>query len=336
MKQFLLIYLAPRLVQYVVVIFIGVTVAFFAPRFSPVDPVESMMAKVEGLGMTMDPESVARMKESLKDLYGLGGSLPEQYLAFWKRAVTLDFGPSLTSFPTPVSALVKRSLPWTLGLLATALGISWLLGSFLGGVAGYFESRKWSKFLEAGAMMMYPIPYFISAIAMQILLAYVFPIFPVGGAYPFGTLPEFSLGFVLSILQHAILPGLSLVLIGMGWWFLSMKAMISRVVAEDYVTFAQAGGVSSRKILFSYAMRNAILPQVTSLFMAIGSVFSGAIITEVVFNYPGLGLLLRKAIATGDYSVIMGVIVMSIVAIASAVLILDLIYPLIDPRIRRK
>ena len=149
-----------------------------------------------------------------------------------------------------------------------------------------------------------------------------------------GTRPSLSLSFILDILKHAFLPALSLVIVSYGGWFVSMRALVINTMSEDYVAFAEAMGLSKYKIMFKYVIRNSLLPQVTGLIIQLGSIFNGALVTETVFSYPGLGSILYRAVSDGDFNLMMGIVVYSIIGVASAALVLDLIYPLVDPRIR--
>ncbi|HBT50998.1 MAG TPA: ABC transporter permease [Petrotoga sp.] len=328
-------YIIPRLIQYIFVIFIGITIVFIVPRLTPIDPVQTTINRLSAYGGAyMEPEAVASMQNTLKELYGLEGGIFEQYFAFWKHLFTFDFGPSLSMFPTPVMEIIMNSLPWTLGLLLSTILISWIIGNILGGLAGYFKEKKWSNVLAVVAMSIYPIPYYVMALILVILFVYVLPIFPMMGGYSIGIQPSFTWTFFLDILRHSILPAISLILVGIGWWFLSMRSLTSNIVAEDFVTYAEFAGLPKNKLLYSYVMRNGILPQITALALQIGGIFNGAIITEVAFSYPGVGSLLQKSITSGDFNLMMGISVLSIIAIATASLIIDLIYPLFDPRIR--
>jgi peptide/nickel transport system permease protein len=204
----------------------------------------------------------------------------------------------------------------------------------VGGVAGYFSRTRWSRILDTLTMVIRPIPYYIFAFALLLLLAYVFRLFPVSGGTDIGRKAEFSLAYILDVLRHAFLPALSLVLLGAAVWFQTMKLVVQNVNAEDFVQYAKLGGIKESKIVSRYVIRNAMLPQITGLALVLGQIFSGALITEIVFSYPGLGTLLYNAIITGDYNLIMGITALSIVAITTAILIIDLLYPLFDPRVR--
>ena len=331
---FLKRYLIPRLVQYLVVIFVGTTIVFISTRLTPADPVQQTIQKVQAQGGYMDPAVVEDFTKTLRELYGLEGNLLQQYGALWRRLVTLQFGRSFSFFPRPVIELIQASLPWTIGLLCLSLFTSWTTGTILGGIAGYASREKWVKALESVIMAIRPIPYYILALIALILFAYVLPIFPISGAYGMGKKAAFTWSYIGSVIQHGTLPALSLVVGGIGVWFIQMKALASNIVAEDYVTFARAGGLSRGKLVYRYTIRNAMLPQITGLALALGQLFSGALVVEYVFSYPGVGTLLYQSITQGDYNLTMGITMFSIMVIATGVLIIDLIYPLFDPRVR--
>jgi len=326
-------YLLRRLGQFVLVVFIGINIAFFVTHATPIDPVEQTIAATTSFGST-SPEAIALMRQSLRDLYGLQGGLAAQYLAFWKRVVVADFGPSLSAFPTPVSTLIRRALPWTAGLLLTATLISWTLGNLLGGLAGYYRDSRTLRFAGVVAMGFHPIPYYIVAFMVLIVFGYLWPVLPISGGSQINLPRGFDAAYIGSVLLHSVLPLLSLVLVGIGGWFMGMRSLVSNIVTEDFVTYAELGGVSGRRILLSYVMRNALVPQVTGLAISLGSIFNGAIITEQVFGYPGVGTLLIDAVHAGDYSLVLGITTVSIIAVATAVLLIDLLYPLLDPRVK--
>lgn len=326
-------YLAKRLAQFALVVFIGITITFFVTHATPIDPVEQTISVAASFGST-SPEAIAMLRQSLRELYGVEGSLWEQYVTFWSRVAIGDFGPSLSAFPTPVSTLIGRALPWTIGLLLMATLLSWILGNLLGGLAGYYRDSKLLRFAGVLAMGLHPIPYYIVAFVLLILFGYVWPVFPIGGGYQMNLDQGLTFDFILSVLEHSILPALSLVLAGVGSWFMGMRALVSNIVTEDYVTYAELGGVAPNRILSSYVMRNALVPQVTGLAMSLGAIFNGAIITEQVFGYPGIGSLLIDAVHAGDYSLVLGVTTVSIIAVSAAVLLIDLLYPLLDPRVK--
>lgn len=334
MRKFILRYLIPRFLQFITIIFVGITVTFIIPRLSPTDPVEAQISMMMARGESLDPQSIASMREALTDLYGLSGSPIQQYFAFWGRLLRGDLGPSLANFPTPVSEMIGQAMPYTLSLLVTAMIISWIFGNLFGALSSYYPKNKALNAIEVLGQAVRPIPYYIVAIVLLVVFSFFIPIFPFSGAYPVGTHPSWTLGFIWTYIKHSVLPVTTLVLVGFGAWFVGMKSLTSNIISEDYVVYAEAAGLKQSKILSQYIMRNALLPQLTGLAMSLGTVFSGALITEIVFGFPGLGMLTMGAVLRNDYSMIMGIAIYSIIGVAVAVFIMDLIYPLFDPRVR--
>jgi peptide/nickel transport system permease protein len=324
-------YILPRLVQWVLVIFIGVTITFLIPRLSPINPVDQALGRLTAF-QSLSPEATLALRESLLDLYGLEGSIVDQYFNFWKRILQGDLGPSFTSFPMSVNAMIRNSIGWTIGLLGTTIVLSWVLGLILGALAGYYPNRWWARIMENSLITIYPVPYYILAFVLLMIFAYYFPIFPlVGGAR--GN-PSFSWNYISSLVEHSFLPALSIIIGATAFRFIMSKALTSSEVSSDYVQYAELAALPKRKILFFYLLRNTMLPQVTDLGLSLGAIFEGALITEVVFGYPGIGYTLYVAITSADYNLIMGVTLLSIVGIATASLLVDLTYPLLDPRVR--
>jgi peptide/nickel transport system permease protein len=274
--------------------------------------------------------------EDLTEMYGLGGSWLDQYWAFWGRLFQGDMGVSFFQFPARVNDLIANAMPWTLVLLLTTTAISWTVGNITGGLAGYYSRKGWSRTLDAIAMVIRPLPYYIFAFMLLLLFAstLVFRWFPVTGGASLGAIPTFTWAYIKDVLWHAALPALSLTILGGAVNFQTMKLLVQNVNAESFVQYAKLGGVTEDRIVGKYVIRNAMLPQITGLALSLGQIFSGALITEIVFGYPGLGMLLYNAIVRGDYNLIMGITIYSIVAITTAILILDLTYPLFDPRVR--
>ena len=326
-------YLLGRLVQFALVVFIGINISFIVTHATPINPVEQTIAAATQFGAT-SPEAIAMMRQSLRELYGLEGGPWEQYAAFWKRVAIADFGPSLSAFPTPVATLIWRAIPWTLGLLTVSTLLTWALGNLLGGLAGYYRASRSLRLTGVLAMAFHPIPYYIVAFVLLVVFGYLWPVLPISGGAQMNLPRTFSWAFLTSLATHAILPVASLVLVGLGGWFMGMRSLVSNVVTDDYVVYAELGGVARRRILGSYVMRNALVPQVTGLALSLGAIFNGAIITEQVFGYPGIGSLLVSAVYAGDYGLVLGVTTVSIVGVSAAVLIIDLAYPLLDPRVR--
>jgi peptide/nickel transport system permease protein len=326
-------FVAKRIGLYLAVLFIGLTITFMLPRLMPINPVDGYIGQIQSRANgSLTAEAIAELRVNLEQLYGLNGDVFTQYVSYLKRIVfSFDFGPSFTYYPQPVSAMILNALPWTLGLLLTSTVIAWMLGNLVGLVAGYFHKHKAASILEFVGILLYPIPYYILAVTMLLLLAYIFPVFPLSATFPVGQMTPEKFGMVI---YNSLLPGITLVLAGFGWNILSMKALTVATTEEPYVTYARLKGTSNWTRMINYVFRNALLPQVTALALSLGMVFNGALLTEMIFSYPGIGLIMRTAANGGDYNVLYGAITISIIAVATAGLVIDLLYPLLDPRIR--
>ena len=321
-----------RVLAWALTIWIGVTFIFFIPRMFPSDPVENMIAQMQTRSGNMDPAEMEVLRQQLRVQFGLEGSLLKQYGSFlWNGLLHFDFGPSLMSYPEPVGDIIGRYLPYTLILSLTSTFLAWVIGNFIGLLAGFRKNKRSSKILEGIAICIYPIPYFLVALVLQIIFAFVLKWFPLQAVIKTGV--GFGPWFG-SLIKASILPAISLLLLGTGWWIISMKSLASTTAEEDYVRFARYRGLSEGTIGKSYVLRNSILTQITALAMSLGGVFGGSIMTEIIFGYPGVASLIQSAILQSDYNMILGCITISIVAISTATLIVDLIYPFIDPRIR--
>ncbi len=332
MKSYLFFVLR-RLAQLIAVIFAGVTAAFFIAHLSPVSPVESIIGRVSGQS-SYSPEAVEALRQTLTELFGLDVPLHEQYFNFLGRLIVGDLGPSLIAFPTPAMRIVALALPWTLGLMVVQILIAWFIGNVFGGLAGYYQNSRSLKAVGVVAIAIQPIPYYIVAFLIVIVFGYLWPVLPISGGFAMNVRPGFTPEFIFSVLHHALLPTLALVISGIGTWFLGMRALVSNVVTEDYVTYAELAGVDQRRIVTSYVIRNAMVPQLTALAMALGLIFSGTVITEQVFAYPGLGSLLVRAVNGGDSAVVLAVSCVAVIAVATAIFIIDMIHPLLDPRVK--
>jgi peptide/nickel transport system permease protein len=326
-------YTAKRFAQLVFVIITGITLAFVIAHLSPVDPVEQSLSLMTGFSAS-DPRAIDSLRQSLSELYGVHGNIFDQYLIFWRRVMTGDFGPSLSAFPTPVMTIILRTMPWTFGLLVLSTIFAWIAGNTLGALAGYFRDNRILKAIGMGVMALQPIPTYIVGLALVILLGYLWPILPISGGAQVNLAPAFDRTYVWSVLVHGTLPALTLVLVGLGGWFISMRSLVSNIVTDDHVIYAELAGVRPRIIFSQYVARNAMLPQVTGLALNLGHVFSGAVIVEFIFGYPGMGRLLITAIYAGDYSLVLGVATIAIISVATAMFVIDILYPLIDPRVK--
>lgn len=326
-------FVGKRALQLLAVIFFGVSATFLVTHLSPISPVEQVLGRMAARS-NMAPEAIVAMREALTEMYGVDEPILSQYFNFWVRLFQGDLGPSLMAFPTPAMTVVLRAMPWTVALLVVATVITFLVGNLLGALAGYNQNNKFFKAFGIIAMGIQPIPYYIVAFVLLIIFGFVWPVLPISGGFAMNVTPGWTWNFISSVLIHATLPALSLVLVGFGGWFLGMRALVSNVVTEDYVTYAELAGVRKGTIVGGYVVRNALVPQLTALAMTLGGVFSGTVITEQVFNYPGLGSLLIDAVNAGDYALVLAVSTVSVAAVAVAIFVVDLLYPLLDPRVR--
>jgi len=325
-------YIARRFGVMLLVIFLAVSINFLIPRLMPGDPVEAQLMQLlsQGGGSLGDIEA---MVESYRARFGLDQPLWRQYFSYWGSVVTFDLGFSLANYPERVSAAIAGALPWTLGLLGAATAISVVIGTLLGGLMGWPRANRAWRVFGSGVLLLSSIPYFLIGMVLLYLFVIVWPVFPAGGGMPFGQSPGLNWATVQGIAWHATLPLASIVLAETGAWAIGMRGMIVSVLGEDYITLAEAKGLRRNRIFYRYAMRNAMLPQVTRLALAMAHIVSGAILVEVIFSYPGVGFRLFQAIQAKDFFVIQGIVLMLTVTLAVATFILDLIYPLIDPRI---
>ena len=325
-------YLGQRFAIFVATIFISVTIVFFVPRLVPGHPLLAVFARMAAAGGRVN---APQLIEEYNRIFGLDKSLWEQYISFLRQLARGNLGYSIGSFPSLVSDMLMSALPWTIGLLSLTALTSWGLGSLIGAVVGWRgEKTPFVQALVPAALVLYTIPYYILAIILQFLFAFHWPIFPLSGAHSVGMRRELSLEFVRDVLRHGTLPALSIILVSLGWWFLSMRSLITSLKGEDYILQAEAKGLSGRRILWAYAFRNAMLPQATGLAISLGHIVGGALITEVIFGYPGLGWLIYDAITSIDFPVIQGGVLLIVFSVALANFAIDMIYPLIDPRIR--
>ena len=322
-----------RFIQLLAVVFFGCSIAFMIAHLSPISPVDTIIMQVTGRSAS-SPDAINELRRSLTELFGLNVPLWQQYLNFLGHLFFLDFGPALIAFPTPAIHLVMLALPWTVGLLLVATLITWTIGNVAGGLAGYFQNSKLLKAIGIVAIGIQPIPYYIVAFLLVIIFGFLWPVLPISGGFAMNVTQAWTWQFALSVVHYAILPASALVIVGIGTWFLGMRALVSNIITEDYVTYAELAGVKRSRIVGSYVIRNALVPQLTSLAMTLGTIFSGTVITEQVFTYPGLGSLLVRAVNGGDTGVVLAISCISIMAVAGAIFIIDLLHPLIDPRVR--
>jgi peptide/nickel transport system permease protein len=335
-RSFSWTYLWGRLFRFVLTVWIGATVIFVVPRLAPTDATAAILGRLaqSGAGVSNAQQLIA----SYRHRFGLDQSVWVQYAHYLRNVFTFDNGYSLSTFPASVDTLVGRALPWTAGLLLVSILISFALGTLIGALLGWRRTPGLVRKTLPATLVFTSVPAFMLGILLIYLFSYALHWFPYSGAYSNDVHPGFNGAFVTSVISHGTLPALSIVLVTMGTWALGMRGMMITTAGEDYMVLAEAKGLRPSRIFWSYGVRNAILPQVTALGLALGSLAGGFVVVETVFNYPGLGGLLYQAIVNNDYTVIQGVSFYLILGVALAVLVLDLVYPLLDPRIgyRRK
>ena len=327
-------YLLNRLLTLFLTVFIAATLIWIIPRLSPVDPAEIMLGRMAaGAGAVADSEAILAQ---LRANFGLDDPFFVQYLKYLWNTVTFNFGLSTATFPTPVSALIANALPWTLGLMILSLIVTFIIGNLLGALMVWEESPKLVKVAIPAAMVFTSIPPILSGLLLMWIFAANLRWFPLTGAYGLTVEPGWTWEFAISVLHHGFLPALSIVIVTFGFWALGMRGLMITVQGEDYVTLAKAKGLRPRYILYKYMIRNAILPQITAFALKVGLLIAGQVLVERIFAYNGMGKLLYDAILDQDFPVIQGVSFVIILMTALSVFIVDLIYPLIDPRIRHE
>lgn len=325
-------YVIGRLGTFLIIVWAAATINFIVPRLSSVDPVREQMLQAVAIGGS-SAQSMEEVIASYDKRFGLDQPLWKQYLRYLGDMFTFDFGQSIARFPASVNGMIMNALPWTLVLVTVSTLIAFALGSLFGALLAWPRTPKWVHGLAPFLLTLSAVPFYLLGLGLIYVFAFRWRIFPLGGGYDIGTTPGWNLDFVGQAVKHSILPGMAIILASLGFWALGMRAMMVTVQGEDFVTLAEAKGLRPRSIFLSYALRNAMLPQVTALALALGQVVSGVVLVEVVFGYPGVGGLLFQSIRTFDYTVIYGLTFLVIVAIGIATLILDLLLPKLDPRI---
>ena len=326
-------YVLKRIGFLVAVLWTAATINFIIPKLAPRDPVmEQVQLKIATMGEAS--EGANEMVASLKRLYGLDKPLWQQYLTYIWNTMRFDLGYSIVNYPKPVNEIISETIWWTLGFVATATVLAFFIGTVVGALVGWSKTSRWLSWLMPPLAMFSAVPALILALVLIYYLAFKLQWFPLRGGYdPTMDLDWSSLTFLLDVAHHAALPALSLLLVSVGGWSLSMRAMMVTVEGADYITFAEAKGLKSSRIFFRYALRNTLLPQITALAMQLGFIVSGSTLVENMFGYPGVGRRLGAAIGSFDYPVIYGIIFFLVMGIALATFIVDLAYPFLDPRI---
>ncbi|MGA9115084.1 MAG: ABC transporter permease [Candidatus Dormiibacterota bacterium] len=320
-----------RIAFYVVAAWVAITVAFFLPRMVPGDPVGAALAQ-----RTASGQCDASCVNAIRLEFGIGNhsTLLAQYIQYWGNLFHGNLGISYFESSQPVSSLIGTYLPWTIGLLGVATVISFVLGTLIGIVLGWRRGSR-LDWVVPGATFFQAIPYFFLAMVLVELFATILKWFPNQGPYDISQTPGWNLGYIGSIIDHGLLPAVTVVLASIAGFILGMRNQMLTTMDEDFVLVARAKGLPNRRVVW-YAARNAILPSVSNFSLAISLVVAGQILVEVVFSYPGIGFLLFKAVVNHDYPLVQGVFVVIVLVVLAANLIADVVYAFIDPRARQE
>jgi peptide/nickel transport system permease protein len=317
-----------RLGFYLIAFWASVTLNFLLPRFMPGDPVSRMFARTQG---KMQPEQI----EALRKLLGVDTRpLWEQYVDYMHNILTGQMGVSISRFPTPVTEVIASQIGWTLLLGGTALVFAAIIGNLLGILAAWRRGGAIDSALPPLLIFIGSFPYFWLAMGALYLFGVVLGWFPIRHAFTDGLEPAFTWEFIGDVGAHLVLPALTIVLVSIGGWMLGMRNTMIATNSEDYITMAEAKGLRPGRIMLRYAARNAMLPSVTSFGMGLGFVVGGALLTEVVFAYPGVGYQLLNAVQGLDYPLMQGLFLTITAAVLLANFLVDILYVRLDPRVR--
>lgn len=325
-------YIIRRFGMFLLTIWIGATLIFIIPRMAPGDPIAAFIARLSAEGGRI--ENSAEMIEAWRARFGLDAPWHIQYINYLRNLGTFTLGPSLYNFPSNVEELIADALPWTLGLLTVSLIISFIIGNVVGALLAWRWTPALARLLMPLSLLFTAIPAFMGGILLLYLLAFgLMDIFPYAGAFGRGLTHGWNWEFISSVIYHGTLPALTIVITSLGFWALGMRGMMITNEGEDYMILAEAKGLSPSRIFWRYSVRNSVLPQITAFALGLGGIVGGSTLVEYVFSYPGTGFLLYRAITSADYTLIQGIVFLLILITALAVFIIDLTYPLIDPRI---
>jgi peptide/nickel transport system permease protein len=322
-------FLLRRLVFYLAAFVAAATINFFLPRLMPGDPIQKMFA---GAGSDLSLENL----NALKLTFGfIDAPIGEQYAAYLKSVFTGDLGRSIKYFPLPVTELLARALVWTLGLVGVATLVSFTLGTLLGVMAAWRRGTLLDTIVSLSAIFSSSVPAVVVSLITLFIFGYTLDWFPNGYAADPMLDPAWTWGYISSVLYHGILPMLTLVIVLTGGFAVTMRNNMINLLGEDYIVMGRAKGLSDQRVMLWYAARNALLPTVSALAISIGTILGGSLVTEVVFNYPGLGSILYQAILARDYPVIQGQLLIMTATMLVSNFVVDLSYVLLDPRLKR-
>ena len=324
-------YFVRRIGMFFLVIYVAASFNFLIPRLAPGNPIGAITSRMANASAGI--ENGQAMFEAYRKRFGLDEPIYVQYVKYLWNTVRLDLGQSLSAYPAEVWEIIRPAIGWSIGLIGVSVLLTFALGIAVGALLAWKGTPKIVKAVLPMTMIGGVLPYYLLAMLLLYIFAFTTRLFPMSGAYDSGIPRELSWQYISSIARHAVLPALSIILTSLGGWALTMRGLMVNTVGEDYMLLANAKGLPKRRILWWYSVRNAIPPQVTHLAIALGYVVSGAILVEIVFSYPGLGYQLYMSIVNSDYTVIQGITLVLAVSVGLCVLIIDLIYPRLDPRV---
>lgn len=321
-------YLLKQIGLYLVTLWVSLTINFILPRLMPGDPVTALFARMRG---RLNPNQI----EAIRKAYGFTNApLIEQYFQYISHALRGDFGLSISAYPVKVTTVISTALMWTILLGIVTLFLSFTVGTILGGIVAWRRGGWLDSILPGVFSFIGSFPYFFLAMVALFFLGFTMKWFPMAHAYSDKVFPGWSWAYLSSVLYHLILPAGTVFLVSVGGWLIGMRSTMVAVLAEDYIIMAEAKGLPQWQVMFKYAMRNAILPNITQFGMSIGFILGGLILTEIVFSYPGLGFQLVRSVSTHDYPLMQALFLMITLAVLGANLIVDLLYVRLDPRVR--
>lgn len=324
-------HLLRRIWFYVITIWASLTLNFLLPRLVPGDPAEAVMNSLRNKNANVDPE----MLQALEIQFGVSHApLWQQYLQYLNNLFHGNLGVSISYYPLPVTTIIAQRMPWTLGLGIATLVIGFLLGTLLGAFNAWKHDTAFDTIISPLMMLISGIPFFWIALLALYFFSYILNLFPLNGGYDPDIPHGFNPDFILSILQHSLLPAVTLVFTSLAGWMLTMRNTMILTLSEDYVLMAQAKGLSDRKVMLAYAARNAVLPSVTGFALSLGFIVSGQLLVETVFSYPGIGYSLVQAVNNKDYALMQGLFLIITLAVLGANFLADMLYTALDPRVR--
>jgi peptide/nickel transport system permease protein len=325
--------LIQRLLFLVLVIWAASTITFFIPRISPKNPIRERFAALARTG-GFSPGDMEKIIASFNTKFGLDKPLWQQYTDYVSSVARGDLGVSLNQYPKTVGELIMESLPWTITLLLLTTILSFVIGNLLGALAAWPRAPGWLRMVATPFVLLQGVPPVLMGIFLLFFIGFKLKLLPLGSAYSTGIVPNWSFSFFIDVVKHQILPALSLTLAFIGGWVLSMRGMGVTIQGEDYVNFAEHKGLPGSKIFRDYYLRNALLPQVTGLALALGGLVFSGLVVEGLYGLPGLGSVLQAAIQSNDFLVIYGIVLFITITVATLMVVVELLYPLLDPRIR--